>query len=71
METESLVSYIEKTGELWFCRTCGYNNRIRIRTLMHVEAMHVGSNGYNCPVCNKFCSSKNGLNVHVSRYHRK
>ena len=65
-----IVSKVELRSGYWYCLLCGYCNRIRARTLMHIEAIHTGSNGYYCSHCNKFCPSKNALSTHISRYHR-
>ena len=71
LESDAIVKQVAKRANLWHCIVCGYFNKIRVRTLMHIEAMHVGSIGYRCGSCNKFCSSKNALSIHVSRYHRE
>lgn len=62
--------HMQKIGGLWQCVTCGWETKLRARLWEHVEANHVQTNGYSCPICEKFCPSKNALKVHKSRNHR-
>ena len=71
LERNEILDLMERCGEEWLCRQCGYNSRVRHRTLLHVEAFHVVSGGHNCSECQKLCPSRNALNAHMSRYHRK
>ena len=50
--------------------TCGWHSKFKTRLNEHVEAKHVETGGYSCPLCGKFCSSKNALKLHKSKYHR-
>jgi len=65
-----IVTHMQKNGAAWLCGTCGWETKLRARLWEHVEANHVQSNGYSCPICCKFCPSKNALKVHKSRNHR-
>jgi len=71
IESAEIVSKVERVDGTWLCKVCGYDNKIRMRALLHVEAIHVQSSGHFCLECPKVCPSKNALNAHVSRYHRK
>jgi len=65
-----IVTHMQKNGAAWQCVTCGWETKLRARLWEHVEANHVQTNGYSCPICEKFCPSKNALKVHKSRNHR-
>ena len=67
---EAVLSQMEKCGGDWRCTTCGFQTKLRARVWEHVEAKHVETSGYLCPLCQKFCSSKNALKLHKSKYHR-
>jgi len=66
----AVVSQMQKVGSIWQCLACGWETSKRARLWEHVEANHVETTGYNCPVCEKFCPSKNALKVHKSRNHK-
>ena len=55
---------------VWQCVTCGWETKFKTRLYEHVEAKHVETGGHSCPLCGKFCSSKNALKLHKSKYHR-
>jgi len=59
-----------KLGDLWQCQDCLWTTSYRTRLWEHIEAKHVKSGGYNCPLCFKFCPSKNAWHLHKSRYHK-
>lgn len=59
-----------KADDLWQCRDCMWTTKYKTRLWEHVEAKHVLSQGYNCPICSKFCPSKNAWHHHKSRYHK-
>jgi len=65
-----VVAHMLKTGSGWQCITCGWETKLRARLWEHVEANHVQTSGYLCPICQKLCPSKNALKVHKSRNHR-
>ena len=67
---DAVVSQMQKCDGFWRCLTCGWETKLRARVWEHVEAKHVETNGYACPLCGKFCSSKNALKLHKSKYHR-
>jgi len=52
----------------WQCTDCGHTSQQATNIKNHIEVKHVGSSGYYCQLCNKFCSSKNALNNHRTRY---
>ena len=53
---------------LWECSDCGYTSPKTSNVRNHIEVNHIASQGYYCQECNKFCRSKNSLNIHKSRY---
>ena len=65
------MKYMSKVGGSWKCSVCDYESKLKARTFEHVEARHVKSQGYNCSICQKFCSTYNALKLHKSRYHRQ
>jgi len=65
-----IVTQMQKSGGLWECLSCGWQTKIRARLWEHVESNHVQSSGYTCPVCMKFCPSKNAFKIHKTRYHK-
>ena len=65
------MKYMSKVGGSWKCSVCDYESKLKARTFEHVEAKHVQSQGYNCSICQKFCSTYNALKLHKSRYHRQ
>ena len=68
---QAVVSQMQKTDTgVWQCATCGWQSKFKTRLYEHVEAKHVETGGYSCPLCEKFCSSKNAFKLHKSKYHR-
>jgi len=65
-----VVAHMLKIGSGWQCITCGWETKLRARLWEHVEANHVQTSGYLCPICHTPCPSKNALKVHKSRKHR-
>jgi len=65
-----IVSQMQKSEGQWVCLTCGWQTKIRARLWEHVESNHAQSSGYTCPVCSKFCPSKNAFKIHKTRYHK-
>ena len=59
-----------KTGGVWQCDSCGWETKFKTRLSEHVEAKHMQTSGYNCPLCAKFCSTKNALKIHKTRNHK-
>ena len=66
----AIAQKMGKLGELWQCQDCLWTTRYKTRLWEHIEAKHVKSGGYTCPLCNKFCPSKNAWHLHKSRYHK-
>jgi len=54
----------------WQCSECGYNSKKISHVQTHVEAKHINTEGFSCPICAKFCNTRNSLMIHKSRYHR-
>ena len=52
------------------CTDCDFKSQISTNVRNHIESRHVTSLGYTCPLCSKFCSSKNAWHLHKSRYHK-
>jgi len=67
---QAVLAQMQKNGGVWQCLTCGWEAKIKTRLFEHVEAKHVETNGYSCPICGKFCSSQKGLKNHKFKYHR-
>jgi len=67
---QAVSAQMLKNGGVWQCLTCGWEAKIKTRLYEHVEAKHVETNGYSCPICGKFCSSQKGLKNHKFKYHR-
>jgi len=67
---QAVLSQMQKNGGVWQCLACLWETNHKTRMYEHVEAKHVQTNGYSCPLCDKFCPSKNSLKFHKSKYHR-
>ena len=65
-----IAKQMAKNGEVWQCLSCMWTTKYKTRLWEHVEAKHVTSNGYSCPFCSKFCSSKNAWHQHKSKFHK-
>ena len=55
-------------GGAWECRACGHQSMYTTNMRNHIEAHHLPTQGYNCPLCGKFCKTKNSLNVHKLKH---
>ena len=66
----AVESQMEKFEGVWRCLTCGWTFKYRTRLYEHVEAKHVDTSGYNCPICDKFCPTQKSLKNHKFKYHR-
>jgi len=66
---EKIKSYITKSedGVFFMCRSCDFKSKHRTSIMNHAETTHVGATGYHCPVCGKFCSTRNAYYLHKSR----
>ena len=58
-------------GGCWQCTECGYNSKKISHVQNHVEAKHVRSSGFSCPLCHKQCPTRNALMIHKSRFHKQ
>ena len=56
---------------IWHCQLCDYSSKYTTRVQDHIEAQHFQSDGYQCHMCQKYCSTKNALKCHIYRYHNK
>ena len=65
-----ITKQMAKNGEVWQCLSCLWTTKYKTRLWEHVEAKHVTSQGYSCPFCSKFCSSKNAWHQHKSKFHK-
>jgi len=54
----------------WQCSECNYSSKKISHVQTHVEAKHINTEGFSCPICSKFCNTRNSLMIHKSRYHR-
>ena len=66
----AVESQMEKVDGVWRCITCGWTVKYKTRLYEHVEAKHVDTSGYKCPICSKFCPSQKSLKNHKFNYHR-
>ena len=54
-------------GGSWTCLVCSYSTHHKTNMFQHVEAKHVQTGGYHCPLCQKFCPNSKSLKNHKSR----
>ena len=57
-------------GGQWGCSQCDFTSSRASSVGVHIEARHLLTEGFVCPVCNKHCPTRNSLNIHKFRYHR-
>ena len=67
---QAVVAQMQKCEGYWQCTACGWQTKFKTRLYEHVEAKHVETNGYTCPICQKFCPTQKALKIHRSKYHR-
>jgi len=60
---------MSEQGIVWKCTDCDYQTKGRRGLYEHIESKHVGSQGYSCQFCQKFCPSRNALRSHMARHH--
>jgi len=53
---------------LWECTDCSHTSQHSTNMRNHIEVKHVGTPGYYCQQCSKYCKTKNALNIHRTRY---
>jgi len=58
----------KNSSSIWQCTDCDHTSQHTTNMKNHIEVKHVGSSGYYCQQCNKFCSTRNALNNHRTRY---
>ena len=69
----SLEVHMEKiSSDSFICTICHYHARQSHHILNHIESKHMNSgHSYLCDQCDQVCPTKNALNAHKSRKHRK
>jgi len=58
----------KNSSGLWQCTICNHTSQHTTNMRNHIEVKHVGTPGYYCQQCNKFCRTKNALSIHKTRY---
>jgi uncharacterized C2H2 Zn-finger protein len=56
---------------IYQCSFCAHQTRLSANLAKHIEARHMESGGVVCPHCDKLFNSRNSLQSHVSRKHRR
>jgi len=59
-----------KTRKMKKCKVCGKEGQ-KVNIMNHIEANHITGVSHTCNICGKVRTTKNGLNVHKSKEHRK
>lgn len=54
----------------WGCAECDFTSNRTSVVSVHVEAKHLQTEGFVCPICQKHCPTRNSLNIQKYRYHR-
>jgi len=69
----SLEKHMQKlSADSFLCLLCNYQARQSHHITNHIEARHMQSGfSYECDICFKSCPTKNALNAHKSRKHKK
>jgi epoxyqueuosine reductase QueG len=69
----SLEEHMQKlAADSFLCLICNYQARQSHHITNHIEAKHMHSgHTYQCDQCEQVCPTKNALNAHKSRKHRK
>jgi len=69
---EAIRSRLTKldTG-VWVCHSCEFTSKSKQRAYEHVEARHLTTGGYSCPLCQKFCPTSSSLRNHNDRHHKQ
>jgi len=66
---DEINGLMTRTGSgMYRCLGCGFETKYPTNLRNHIEANHVTGSGYHCPICSKFCLTKNALNIHKLRY---
>ena len=66
-----IKSKIDRRDNVYACTECDYTTPYPDTCRNHVEARHLSTSGYTCQICNKFCSTRNAMKIHYTRYHNK
>lgn len=57
--------------KLFQCTVCGKESNDKSNLRKHVENIHFpGSFEYSCKHCSETCTTRNLLNIHISKMHR-
>ncbi|XP_023340341.1 broad-complex core protein isoforms 1/2/3/4/5 isoform X12 [Eurytemora carolleeae] len=64
---ESMIVRGEPPGTGWHCTVCAYTSPYSTNVRNHVESNHLVSEGHYCPICAKFCKTRNALSNHRHR----
>ena len=65
-----MVKSLRNSGpSLWLCSDCDYSSKNNSNVYEHIEARHVGSEGYHCSFCDKTCPTRNAFRIHNVRHH--
>ena len=55
---------------VWHCLQCPFNSKRCSVVKNHVEAKHIESAGFMCPLCSTVCPTRNALTMHTGRKHK-
>jgi len=55
---------------IWHCLQCPFNSKRCSVVKNHVEAKHIESTGFMCPLCSTICPTRNALTMHTGRKHK-
>ena len=59
-----------RDGGVWRCLDCSWHTKFKTRLFEHVEAKHVETSGYNCPICDKYLPSLKSWKQHKFLNHK-
>jgi len=66
---ESMLAYDPASGR-YFCKSCSKSGSSKRAIAQHVEARHVQTPGFECPLCRKTSKTRYALSMHVYRNHK-
>lgn len=67
---EVITSYVVRDGKgAYTCSVCGHQNDHLGNIKRHIEARHVVTKGFECPMCNKFFKTRHSLSRHKKVFH--
>ena len=71
IKLDSMMESTNNGASSWRCTVCGKTTKDSKRNMRtHIET-HIEGLSYPCGQCDNVSRSSNGLNLHVSRHHRK